>query len=325
MSARRLAVLALVLAAPALPAAAGSAASPPPALTFHVFAATGLPLGDITWTGRRFVYTTETIGEVATSGPKGSPVEHFATLPKEVEEVRCRPSPGKHGWAPGDVYCNSPHGTIWRLAPDGSTSVFATLPDTKVQDGSLAFDSFGGFGYAMLAASGGSTSNGGSVFAVSPAGAIRTVGTYPGPGGADNIVLAPAQFGKASKHLLLSIDSDASGTGSVLAMAPSGAVRTLLLIPEGINPIAVIGRGDAPRGAASPGLYLADTTSQNAWFVPAAQLKAYAGAVIVGAEKTAHLWIVRPSQSGAGFSRLRVPSNLDATSTWNLEGAAYVA
>ena len=35
---------------------------PPPFLTFTVFSQTGLPLSDVTWTGDRFLYATETEG-----------------------------------------------------------------------------------------------------------------------------------------------------------------------------------------------------------------------------------------------------------------------
>ena len=107
-------------------------------------------------------------------------------------------------------------------------------------------------------------------------------------------------------------------------MAPGGAVRTLATFQYGINPIAVIGRGDAPRGAARPGLYLTDTLSKNVYFAPAAQLAPYAGAIFVGREKgRALFWIVRPD--GKGFSTLRVHSNLERLPpTWNLEGAIYI-
>ena len=92
---------------------------PPPFLNFSVFSRTGLPLSDVTWTGDRFLYATETEGAFSVSGPTGSPVTPFATIPSEIEEVRCRPSPGAHGWPAGFVYCHAPHGIVYRLAPDG--------------------------------------------------------------------------------------------------------------------------------------------------------------------------------------------------------------
>ena len=319
MTVRRLAVLGLLLVSLAAP---GAASAPKP-VSFSVFAKTGLPLGDIAWTGERFLYVAERTGKIAASGPAGTGLATFASLPAEYEEMRCVPSPGHHGWAAGDVYCHAPHGGIWRVGADGSTSAFGTLPDTKLQDGALAFDTAGGFGYALLAASGGSASQGGTVYALKPAGGVRRVGAYPGPGGAENLELAPASFGSASNQLLLAIDARGKG-GRVLAMAPGGAVRTLVTFQYGINPIVVIGGGDAPRGAARPGLYLTDTLAKNAYFAPAAQLASYAGAVFVGREKgRALFWIVRPA--GKGFSSLRVHSNLERLPpSWNLEGAIYV-
>lgn len=319
MSARGLAFLGLLLVVWAAP----SATSAPKPLSFGVFAKTRLPLGDIVWTGARFLFIAERTGEIAASGPAGTGLATFASLPAEYEEVRCAPSPGEHGWAAGDLYCHEPHGEIWRVGADGSTSAFATLPDTKLQDGALAFDTDGGFGYALLAASGGSTSKGGTVYAVAPEGGVHRVGAYPGPGGAENVELAPASFGSASNQLLLAIDARSEG-GRLLAMAPGGAVRTIVRLPHGINPIVAIGRGDAPRGAAAPGLYLTDTVSKDAYFLPAAQLVPYAGGVFVGGEKgLARFWVVLPS--GPGFRAVRLHSNLERLGgSWNLEGAIYV-
>ncbi len=300
---------------------------PPPFLTFTTFSQTGLPLSDITWTGQRFLYATETVGQFVTSGPTGSPLTPFATIPTEIEEVRCRPSPGAHGWPAGDVvFCHAPHGVIYRLAPDGAATVFATLPETDKQDGVIAFDKAGGYDWAMLVTTGGPAGDGGTVYAVGPDAGLRRLGSFPGPGGADNLEMAPAQFGSASNQLLLAIDHDAGGVGSgrVLAMRPDGSVRTLVNLPEGINPIAVVGRGDAPRGSAKPGFYVTDVATMNVYFLPAAVLARYPNTVIVGTEKTAHFWLVRPTNTN-GFAQLRLRGNLESMrSAWNLEGAEYV-
>jgi hypothetical protein len=301
---------------------------PPPFLTFGVFSQTGLPLSDVTWTGERFLYATETEGRFSVSGPTGSPVTVFATIPSEVEEVRCRPSPGTHGWpAGGVVFCHAPHGVVYRLDADGSASVFATLPESGGQDGVIAFDGSGLYGYAMLVTTGGPNGDGGTVYALGPDAGRRVVGTFPGPGGADNLELAPAQFGSASNELLLAIDYDngaGAGAGRVLAMSPAGVVRTLANFKEGLNPIAAVGRGDAPRGAARPGLYATDTTTATVYFLPASALARYPNTVIVGSEKTAHFWLVRAGNNGT-FAQLRLRGNLEAMrSTWNLEGAEWV-
>ena len=311
---RRLATLALLL----LVGAASAAAAPKP-FTFSVFVATGLPLGDIVWTGEHFLYVAERTGEIAASGPAGDTLTTFASLPPEYEEMRCVSSPGNHGWSAGVVYCHGPHGKIWRVAADGSVSDFVALPDTSLQDGALAFDTAGSFGYALVAASGGSASQGGTVYAVAPNGDTHRVGPYPGPGGAENIEFAPAGFGSAAKQLLLAIDARNKG-GRLLAMTPRGGVRMLVKLPQGINPIAVIEPGGTPHSAAAAGLYLTDTVTKDVYFLPAAQLAPYAGAVFVGGEKgLARLWLVEPT--GHGFNAVRVHSNLDQHGNWNLEGA----
>jgi hypothetical protein len=311
---RRRVALALLL----LFTGASSAAAPKP-FAFSVFVATGLPLGDVVWTGEHFLYVAERTGEIAASGPAGEAFATFASLPPEYEETRCVSSPGNHGWPADIVYCHGPHGRIWRVAADGSVSDLVALPDTKLQDGALAFDTAGSFGYALLAASGGSASQGGPVYAVAPNGDTRRVGAYPGPGGAENVRLAPAGFGSAANQLLLAIDARNKG-GRLLAMTPSGAVRVLVKLPQGINPIAVIGLGGAPRGAAAAGLYLTDTVTRDVYFLPAAQLTPYAGAVFVGGEKgLARLWIVEPTKHG--FNAVPVHSNLEQHRNWNFEGA----
>ncbi len=91
-------------------------------------------------------------------------------------------------------------------------------------------------------------------------------------------------------------------------MRSNGAVRRLVSLPDGLNPIISIGRGDAPRGRAAPGVYLTDTFSTNVLYAPASQLRGHVGDVLVGGETTAHLWVVSPR--GSGFRATRVRSNL---------------
>jgi hypothetical protein len=292
-------------------------------LSFTVFAQTGIPLADVTWTGASFLYATENLGQIYSGPPEGLPVTPFVSLPRESEEYRCAPSPRGHGFAGGAVYCHAPHGNVYRISASGTVSVFAKLPETGQADGAIAFDTAGSFGHALLVATGGSSSSGGRVYAIGPNGRVRRVGAYPGPGGADGIELAPRRFGSVSNQLLIAIDRSTAGKpGRVLAMSPSGRVRVLARIPEGINPIVAVGRGAAPRGSAAPGLYLTDTNSTNIYFATAASLRAFVGSVIVGSETSAHFWVVRPA--GKAFRAVPVSSNLGA-GNWNLEGGDYVA
>ncbi len=312
----RLALLVAALAATV------SVAAAPKRLVFTVFARTSLPLGDVVWTGERFVYVAERTGELDVSGPDGKHLTKLASVTREYEEVRCAVSPGAHGWPARQLFCHGPHGEIWQIGAAGSVLRFATLPATGLQDGSLAFDDVGRFGFALLACSGGSAEQGGTVYAIGPNGDIRTVGAYPHPGGADNIALAPARFGSAGGELLLAIDARARG-GRLLAMAPDGSVRVLARFAHGLNPIAVIAAGTTPQGRAAPGLYVSDTVTKKVYFAAAAQLSPYAGAVLVGAEKgLARFWVVR--SGGRGFVATRVHTSLESRGTWNFEGATYV-
>lgn len=304
--------------------AAPAATSPKlPGISFRVFAKTGIPLSDVSWTGTSFLYATENLGQILSGPPEGLPLAPFVSLPPEHEEYRCAPSPRGHGFPANAVYCHAPHGTIYRLNADGSTSVFANLPESGQSDGAIAFDTTGAFSYALLAATGGSQSNGGRVYSVRADGGVHLVGSYPGPGGADGIEFAPRSFGSASNELLIAIDRLKLGQpGALLAMNSRGRVRALVHLPEGINPIVAVGRGAAPRGAAHPGLYVSDTKSTNVFFAPAESLRAFVGGVIVGSESLAHFWVVRPS--GKGFQAVRLRTNF-ARAVWNLEGADYVA
>ena len=221
--------------------------------------------------------------------------------------MRCRPSPGAHGWPAGGLYCHAPRGVIYRLAADGTATVFATLTENDKQDGVLAFDRGGLYGWAML---------------------VTTA--VPGPGGADNLELAPPRFGQASNQLLIAVDHEPGGgqpgSGRLWAMAPDGTLRSLARFAEGLNPIITIGPGDAPRGAARAGLYISDSATKNVYFLPASVLTLrYPGTVLVGSEKTAHFWLVRAGNNGT-FAQLRLRGSLERTSpTWNLEGGDWVA
>ncbi len=315
-------VIGALAAAALVTTAAGAGA---PTVHFRVFARTGLRLTDIIWTGQQFLYVDNTTNHVAAAGPSGMPLTPFVTMPRQVEETRCRLSPGAHGFAAGDLYCHSPDNKIYRISPGGKTvTVLATLPHSLRSDGALTFDTGGSFNYALIAAtgrSGGGTTRGGSAFAIDPTGKVHLIGSYQNPGGADEIAVAPAGFGSAAGQLLLTVDAGKSGT--LVAMDSHGQARTLVTLPDGPNPIAVLAAGQAPpAGAAQTGLYVTDTLSRDVYFAPAAELMPFAGDVVVGSELGGLFWVVQPN--GSGFTATKLATNLNGKH-YNLEGAIYIA
>ena len=241
-------------------------------------------------------------------------------MPKQVEETRCRVSPGTHGWQPGLIFCHAPGNTIYRISADGkSATAFAKLPEKGPADGALTFDYAGAFGYGLVAATGRSgtkKANGGNVYAIGKTGVVRRIGHYPGPGGADEVEIAPAGFGGAA---LLTVDLGPSG--QIVAISPAGKATVIARLPDGPNPIAAI-VPSAIRGGSHAGLYLTDTLSKNAYFAPASDLQPYAGDVIVGTELKGLFWAISPS--GGGYAARRVPTTLRG-GNYNLEGMAYVS
>jgi hypothetical protein len=320
---RLLQLLALALAA-LIPAAATAAPGP---LQLSVFANTGVRLTDVVWTGTQFLYVENTTNAVYAAPPQGTPSRAFASMPRVVEETRCRLSPGAHGFPAGDVYCHAPDNAIYRIGPDGSVVPFARLPDDTRSDGAMDFDRVGRFGYALVVAtgtSGAAEPAGGDVYAVSAAGAIRRVGAYPGPGGADGLVVAPATFGTGAGQAVLTVDAGAFG--QLVVMDPQGRTRTIASLPAGPDPIAYIA-SPAKRAPAAPrGLYLTDTTTTDVFLLPAAQLKPYAGDLIVASEIKGWLWVVRPRANGKGLQTVRLAATLPppAPTGYDLEGATYV-
>jgi hypothetical protein len=305
-------------------ASTASVGASAPTVKFSVFARTGLRLTDVVWTGQQFLYVDNTTNRVSAAGPSGTPLMPFTQMPRQVEETRCRTSPGTHGFAAGDIYCHSPDNKIYRVSADGKqVTVFAVIHNVPRSDGALAFDTVGKFGYALIAAtgrSGGASPSGGAVFAIDHTGKVRTIGSYHSTGGADEIAIAPAGFGSAAGQVLIPVD--AGKIGSLIVMNAEGQARTVLQLSDGPNPIAVLAPGMTPAaGQAQPGLYVTDTLSRNVFFAPASALTQYAGNVIVGSELHAIFWIVRPN--GSGFSATKLSTNLNAKA-YNLEGATYI-
>ena len=257
---RASAVLAL-LAFAAVPAAAPASG---PTLHFTLFAQTDLPLGQAMWTGREWLWNAENLGQIEVADASDASVRPFAAFDQGGEEMRCAVPPNKY-W-PDGVYCHTPDNRIVRLNRDGSNlTVLARLPADSNSDGAIAFDDAGRFGYALLAATGGSASDGGQLFAVRKDGHVQPLGSYPGPGGAENIAIAPAKFGTASGWCLFAIDHD-SAEGRLLAMDRKGNVKTIAIgLGNGLNPIMVV-KGQHASGSPASGFYVADTLSQQIWF-----------------------------------------------------------
>ena len=313
-SAISVAAMTVALGAPSV------ANAPAGGLHFRVLATTGIRLTDVAWTGDRTLYVENTTNAVWSAPPAGKPLTPFATMPKQVEETRCRVSPGRHGWQPGLIFCHAPGNTIYRITADGkSVTAFAKLPEKGPADGALTFDYAGAFGYGLVAATGRSgtkKANGGNVYAIGKTGVVRRIGRYPGPGGADEVEIAPAGFGGVA---LLTVDLGPSG--QVVAMSPAGKATVIARLPDGPNPIAAI-VPSAIRGGSHAGLYLTDTLSKNAYFAPASDLQPYAGDVIVGSELKGLFWAISPS--GGGYATRRIPTTLRG-GKYNLEGMAYVS
>jgi hypothetical protein len=315
---RRSARIALFVALLAVPAASGATG---PVLHFTVFAQTDLPLGQALWTGREWLWNAENDGKIEAADADGRNVRPFAAFDQGGEEMRCSVPPNKF-W-PDGVYCHTPDNRVVRLDRDGSNlTQLARLPADANSDGGLAFDDVGRFGYALLVSTGGSGTSGGQLFAVRKDGRVQTIASYPGPGGAENLAIAPAKFGSAGGWCLLSIDQD-SVSGRVLAIDRKGTVRTIASgLGTGVNPIVVVRPAPNPRLAGpAPGLYLADTNSRQIWFAPAENFRAYVGTVVVATELTGQVWAIRPN--GAGFEALAATGDLPQRA-WNLEGSSYV-
>jgi hypothetical protein len=311
---------ALALALLAVPAAS---AADGPTLHFTVFAQTDLPLGQAYWTGREWLWNAENQGKIESADAAGHNVKLFAAFDQGGEELRCAVPPNKL-W-PDGVYCHTPDNRVLRFNRDGTgPTQLARIPASANSDGALAFDDAGKFGYALLVATGGSGGSGGQVFKVRKDGRVQLIGSYPGPGGADEIAIAPTKFGSAGGACLITVDNDPNG-GVLLAIDPKGQVQTIApSLGNSLNPIVVVRPPPAsrPAGGPAPGLYLADTSSMAIWFAPASGLQDFAGTVVVGTEVDKRLWAIRPNASG-GFDALEATTDLP-DGAWNFEASAYV-
>lgn len=325
---RRLSLrLVVALLVVAFSQAASSQGRVDPDLHVAIFAHTTHDLDSVVWTGRQFLYVVNTLNTVWSAPPAGMPLTLFVTMKALVEETRCIPSPGTHGFPKGEIYCHSPDNKIYEISGDGSRmSVLATLsaPYPPASDGALTFDDVGRFGFELVAAtgrSGAAKPAGGSVYAVGPAGRVREIGTYRGPGGADEVMIAPTNFTGLAGDALLTVDAGLSG-GHLVAMAPDGQTKTLASFPgDGPNPILQIPLRVKITGTPAPGIYLTDDETKNVYYISASQLTHYAGDLFVSTEDKAHFWILAPGGHGVGATALG--DNLQKHGH-ALEGAIYI-
>ncbi len=263
---------------------------------------------------------------VGAAAPASTPTLGFQVFARTAHNMRCVLSPGTHGFTPGVICCNSPDNKIYEISADGTqVQVLATLPTPypPASDGSLTFDTGGSFGNRLVAATGRSGAGGppgGVVFAIDSAGHVQKVGSYPGPGGADEVAIAPPGFGSAAGDALLAVDPGVSG-GALVAMDGSGHTRRVVAFPDGPNPVVPIPKTVAPAGTPAPGLYLTDDSTKDVYFAPAAQLARFAGDVLVGSEVKAHFWIIEPR--GSSFVKVAVRHNLRG-GRYSLEAATFV-
>jgi len=321
----RLVIVIPVFAALVAPPNRAEAASP--YLRLSVFAHTGHDMDSVLWTGRQFLYVVNTQNTVWSAPPAGVPLQLFVTMKALVEETRCIASPGTHGFPAGVVFCHSPDNQIYEISADGSqTSVFATLPAPypPASDGALIFDDLGRFGYGLVAAtgrSGAARPSGGVVYTVDASGHVHEVGGYKGPGGADEVMIAPSNFGSLAGDVLLTVDAGPSG-GHLVAMNPSGQTRTLASFPgDGPNPILQIPTTVVTSGSPGPGIYMTDDETKDVYYVSASQLTQFAGDLFVATEADGYFWIFAPDQNGVRG----VPvGNTLRHHGHGLEGAIYI-
>ena len=204
-----------------------------------VFARTGMNMDSIVWTGSEFLYVVNTMNTLWSAPPAGLPITQIATMPQLVEETRCVLSPGTHGFPAGVIFCHSPDNKVYEISLDGAAvSVFATLPApaAPVSDGALIFDTVGRFGYGLVAAtgrSGSATPSGGTVYTISASGQVKAIGGYKGPGGADEVMIAPTSLGP------LPAMRCSPSTPARVAVASPRSTRAGIHAPSRLSPVMV--------------------------------------------------------------------------------------
>lgn len=308
-----------LLLAPALAAAAPV----PPTLQFRLFIKTNVPLGEILWTGKFFLFDGEARRQLYRSNPDGSDFRLFSTVPANGGEMRCILSPGTYGFPSNVIFCHASGGQVYQISMDGKTvTQFSAIPTPHGSDGGLTFDTSGLYGHTLLASTGGSDVGPGSVYAISAQGKVSLVGSYAGPGGAERLGIAPPHFGSVSGDVLIPIDQS-DHHGRLLAMDPQGKVRTLVSgQPWGLNPIVPLTASQPAGSGVAPGLYIVDWESHNVFYAPTTGLQPYMGSLFVGTERHAYMWVLQPH--GTTYTLAPLTTNLTAPN-YDIEGAVYIS
>jgi hypothetical protein len=207
---------------------------------------------------------------------------------------------------------------------DGKTVIqIGAIPTPHGSDGGLAFDTTGVYGHVLLASTGGSDAGPGAVYTVSANGTSHLLGNYAGPGGVEQLAIAPPHFGAVSGQVLLTIDQH-DHHGRLLAMDPHGNVQTLVTgLTWGLNPITPLTPGQAPVvNGVAPGLYMADYESHNVFYAPGNGLAQYTGDLFLATERRGFMYVLQAQ--GNGYHLQPLTTNLKAPN-YNMEGVAYIS
>jgi hypothetical protein len=326
----------------------------PTSISVEMFQQNRYGTDDLVVTGTTFLTMAERQPDISYGGTSGPGTRVFAHIPVpahgESGEMRCRLSPGKYGFAAGYIFCHAGNGCIYSVPPDGKhVTQFACLPSnaTRPTDGALTFDDTpnGTFHHALLAASGGSGSGPGAVYALGFDArkhiSVTLIGAYPGSAagdldssGAENMVMAPPGFGPTRGVVLITVDNN-DHDGGLLAMDGRGQVRVLVhdlpdsQNPDGLNAVVVLaapGHG-VPGVTAKPGLYLTNYQTGNTLLAPAAQFQPFLGKVLVGTEDNDGLYVVDWQRTSVPPYHLTVDASMSPTDEpyLHFEGALYVS
>ena len=182
-----------------------SAAAAAPSLHFTLFAQTDLPLGQASLDRPRVALER---GEPRPDrGRRRDGRERRSRSPRSTRAARrcAAPCPRTRSGRTAST-ATRPDNRIVRLTATARTDAARDgCRRARTPTARLAFDDVGRFGYALLVGDRRLGLDGGQLFAVRKDGRVQTIGAYPGPGGAENIAVAPAKFG-SRRRLVPALD-----------------------------------------------------------------------------------------------------------------------